>query len=57
MREHRNAAIQSELYKNIKIEFNVYGTGEYVVSINGEDYLFRTKEKAKEFIDGGMRGV
>ena len=57
MREKRNAAIQSELYKGIRIEYNVYGTGEYVVCINGEDYLFRTKEKAKEFINGGLRGV
>lgn len=51
MREPRNFAIKSELYKDIRIEYNVYGTGEYVVCINGEDYLFRTKEKAKKFID------
>ena len=38
-------------YKGYGIDFDVYGRDEYSVQYCGDDYMFDSLEKAKEFID------
>lgn len=38
-------------YRDFYIEYNFYGMNEYTVQYEGDDIIFDTKEKAKEFID------
>lgn len=38
-------------YRVFYIEYNFYGMNEYTVQYDGDDIIFDTKEKAKEFID------
>lgn len=38
-------------YKNMDIEYNFYGQGEYSIHYCGDDILFKTLEEAKNFID------
>lgn len=33
-----------------KIEYNIYGKGEYTVFHNGDDVWFNTEKEAQEFI-------
>ena len=40
-----------ETYKGYGIDYNIYGQGEYSVQYNGDDVIFPTIEKAREFID------
>ena len=39
------------IYKEYGIDFDIYGTGEYSVQYCGDDYLFKTIDEAKAFID------
>ena len=38
-------------YKGYYIEFNIYGSNEYTVQYCGDDILFDSEQKAKEFIE------
>lgn len=38
-------------YKGYGIDYNLYGHGEYSVQYAGDDVIFPTIEKAREFID------
>lgn len=38
-------------YKGFYIEFNIYGSNEYTVQYCGDDILFDSEQKAKEFIE------
>ena len=38
-------------YKGYYIEYNIYGQNEYSVQYCGDDFLFKTPEEAKAFID------
>ena len=40
-----------EEHNGYYIEFNFYGLKEYSVQFAGDDYMFNTKEEAKQFID------
>ena len=39
-------------YKGRAILYNFYRRNEYTVEWNGDDLVFDSEEKAKEFIDG-----
>lgn len=38
-------------YKGYGIDFNVYGINEYSVQYCGDDFMFKSIEEAKAFID------
>ncbi len=38
-------------YKGFIIEYNFYNKNEYRIYYNGDDIIFDTIEKAKQFID------
>ena len=38
-------------YKSMMIDFNFYGTNEFSVQFCGDDFIFKTEEEAKSFID------
>ena len=38
-------------YKGYYIDFNIYKQKEYSVQYCGDDFLFKTEEEAKAFID------
>ncbi len=38
-------------YRNREIEYNLYGQKEYSVQFGGDDYFFKTKIEAQNFID------
>lgn len=38
-------------YKGYGIDFNIYGRDEYSVQYCGDDFMFGSLDKAKEFID------
>lgn len=40
-----------EIYKGYGIDFNIYGSNEYSVQYCGDDFMFKTLEEAKAFID------
>ena len=40
-----------ENYKGYSIDENIYGSGEYSVQFEGDDYIFDTINEAKSFID------
>ena len=42
---------EKKTYKGVGIYYNIYGTEEYAVNIDGKDYLFDTEAAAKEAID------
>ena len=39
------------VYKGMRIEYNVYGRGEYTVHHGGDDVWFSTEKEAEEYID------
>lgn len=39
------------MYKGISITYNFYGRHEYTIQYMGDDYFFRTKQEAKNFIN------
>lgn len=38
-------------YKGYGIDENIYGTGEYTVQFEGDDYFFDSIDEAEAFID------
>lgn len=38
-------------YRGYYIEYNFYGQDEYSVQYCGDDFMFKTEEEAKAFID------
>lgn len=44
-------------YRGIGIDYNFYGQEEYSIQYCGDDYMFKTLEEAKDFIDREIIGL